>query len=287
MNYGNVISYVLGGITRIPQIIQGIGYYFSGGLSKSINLLSINSTHLDMRNSQEKVYSAWIISFWISAILGICTIILGFLSANGWGILASILGIIPMLFGILLSLLLYSLFMYFGKKNESHWNMTLMKVVIVLYMIGVLFYVISFVLDVFGILKSIISIFQYFAMYKIIALLKSIISTLTPIVFILTTGIVLDGINQGNPTNYTNSNNFNNDFQNNYQNNYQNNNFNGDGLSGLGAVNDRQTTSVNIGNSNNFNQNPQNVQLYACPYCQKAVTFGQNPCPHCGNHLNW
>ena len=53
------------------------------------------------------------------------------------------------------------------------------------------------------------------------------------------------------------------------------------------AGNDRQTTSVNIGNSNNFNQNPQNVQLYACPYCQKAVTFGQNPCPHCGNHLNW
>ena len=87
------------------------------------------------------------------------------------------------------------------------------------------------------------------------------------------------------------------------------------GVSGLGAVNSGNQNNINIDksqnevnqnmnqgfngyNQNNFNQNynqqnsnqnvnPQNVQMYACPYCGKAVMHGANPCPHCNNSLNW
>ncbi len=69
------------------------------------------------------------------------------------------------------------------------------------------------------------------------------------------------------------------------QNNFGQNNF---GQNNFGQ-NQQQNDFTNNQNQQNFNQNmnPQNVQMYACPYCGKAVMQGANPCPHCNNSLNW
>lgn len=130
-----------------------------------------------------------------------------------------------------------------------------------------------------------------------------------------------------NPNGQMNPNGYNPNGYNPNANGYNPNNYNPNmsaGLSGLGAVNGGNQNNINIDksqnevnqnmnqgfngfngyNQNNFNQNnnnqnnynqqnpnqnvnPQNVQMYACPYCGKAVMHGANPCPHCNNSLNW
>ena len=67
------------------------------------------------------------------------------------------------------------------------------------------------------------------------------------------------------------------------QNNFNQNNFN---QNNFGQNMNQPANDYNNG-YNQQNVNPQNVQMYACPYCGKAVMQGANPCPHCNNFLNW
>ena len=32
---------------------------------------------------------------------------------------------------------------------------------------------------------------------------------------------------------------------------------------------------------------PADVQMYACPYCEKPVPEGKTPCPGCGKTIYW
>lgn len=158
-------------------------------------------------------------------------------------------------------------------------------------------------------------------------ILSGVISIAVSLMSAMNMMTVLQGMNNSVPTNggqmgynpngQMNPNGYN-------SNGYNPNNYNPNmsaGLSGLGAVNNGNQNNINIDksqnevnqnmnqgfngyNQNNFNQNnynqqnynqqnpnqnvnPQNVQMYACPYCGKAVMHGANPCPHCNNSLNW
>lgn len=272
MNYGNAIMYIINSFNKIPEVFKGITYYTSG-IGQSFNRLKEKSSHLNMTEVENEVYTAFGISFWLSSIFGIIILVLSCMQAGIWGIFGGIFGMAGELIGMAFILLIYSLFVFLGNKYKDHWNMLLMKFLIVLYFISIFLTL----WGVIGDIRGVISAIRYFSGYS---MLYSIISLLEAAVVLMSSGLVLNALNKGVPVNYQASNTFQNNSQMNNQNYWENQNINSNGLSGLGAVNDRK-----IGGS--IQQEEPMQQLYACPYCGGAITQGTNPCPHCNQQVNW
>lgn len=276
MNYGQAISYVLRSINRIPQLFLGISYYTSGGINRSISLLSLQSSHIDMRNNADRTYLGWSFMFWGSFILGLLSMVVSSIPYGGWGFLTVFLGSLVTLVASVVSLLMAALFITLGEKFKSHWNTILMKVITVLYFISV-------ISCIWGMISAIIGLVRDFA---IISLITCFISLVQNFVNVCAYGMILDAIATGSPTNYVQ--NQNNQF--NQQNYYSQSQFNqqgqfnvqNQGLNNLGAINTNNSKS-----SIETQQPTQSPQMYACPFCNKPIVYGTNPCPHCNNTLNW
>ena len=319
MGIGNNISHILANSSKLPQLFSGLSYFKNGGLSKSFSVIGMKGTHFDMRNCQETIYTGWSLSWWISAISLIITNILSIIS-NGFGIS----NILSIAFGAGISLVIFAWFMDMGKKNDSHWKAGLVKLLIILHLIGILgclgVIFIEVIVGGIGSITSLIFLGIKDAIYFIINIFIELVVNILTIVASLYTlsglnGAVVNANGGYNP--YYNNSNMNNGYNPNMQNGYNPNQDMSNGFNnvvGLGAINTQKNQSIgedttgftqqngysqqnnygynqnqqNTYNPNNeYIQQPQNVQMYACPYCGQAIVHMANPCPHCNNQINW
>lgn len=285
MDFAGSINYMISCISKIPRIITGLTYYTGGGIQRTINRLSDNNSSIDMTNCDTAVYDGLMVNYFCALVLAIISTILTSISGGVFGILLGGIGLIGQVIFMIASLVILAVVITIGRANTTHWNMTFIKVISVIYLLCV---VITAVQVIGGIIGLVTDILHFHFMVVII----SIVSLISDICGLLGIGMILNGLNGGRP----------------FTNQPQFNNQQGFGQQGFGqqyntpgfdqGFGQQGQASQGYGDFNQgFGQQQQEFQshmneqaqqqMYQCPYCGKPITSGINPCPYCGNILNW
>lgn len=294
MDIAGAINYMLSCIGKLPMIILGLTYYTGGGIQRTVSRLSDNSPSINMTNADNTVYDALSITyFWgliCSVVILICTIV----TSGLLGILIGGIGAIWQVIVAVVGFAILALIIAVGKANVTHWNMTLVKILSVIYMINAVVSLIQIVTSAIGLVSDIVHI------YSIFMIISSIISVVSHIVSFLGAGMVLNGLNGGTPVQAQQ--NFSqqgfgtqpNDYwnQQNQQNINQGFGDQGQRQTGFGDFNQGFGQQQQEFQSNQFETQqqygqPGTTQMYQCPFCGKPIQFRANPCPHCNNLIQW
>ena len=316
MNFQNTLTYVINGIGKVPSVMQGLGYWVSGGINRSINRLRENSSHINMTESKDTVFTGMLVAFWCSILLQvisrICDILLGGLG----GIFGGILGFVFLAVGTVVGLVILTAVIMFASKYQN-WSTQVIKILTGLYFISLIFVVIGFVGGLWGIISSL----QFIRFTSAHSIISSIIGLISSVATFLASGIILNGLAGGTAVNLAQQG-FN-------QQGFGQQGFGQQGFSqqgfgqpgqgfgqqdqgfgtqqgqqgfgaatGFGATNLGKQQTGFSGQHTGFGgqtqgqqgfgtQPGQQEQLYQCTYCGGAIRYGQNPCPHCGGQLNW
>ena len=263
VSFMDAVMYVLKSFSKVPNVIMGGISNISNSISNGISVLSSIGTHSDMTNTEEKIFSGYASSFYVGIANVIITTILSIIAvfvisgdivASGFAtVIATIFGGVGLLFGAIFSLAIASVVVFVGKKYTTGWNLTLVKVLVVLYLISCAGSLLSIVIT-FG-----SSIFALFSDFVLMTLIQNLVSIAFTLITVVIDTVIIDGLATGRV--YSKESNQNNGFN-------HNNGFN---------------QNIDITKDNG----QQNVQMYACPYCGKAIYQNQSPCPHCNNAVNW
>ena len=326
MNMGSAISYIFSKVGSIGQIFKGFSYFGNGGIGKSFSVIKQSGSHFDMRQGQDTVYTGWSLMWWITAIGLVLTNLLGviFEGTFGFSTISNIafgagVSLIVYSFFIMKGSQNES----HWKAGLVKALIVLYFVSIIGYCILLCVNVIGALI---GFIGSLLFLGVETAIYTVLNILIDFCVNVGSIfgIFYILNGLNQACVANYNQNMGYNPN-MNNGYNPNYNPNMQNGfNPNVAGVAGLGAINTVKNQSVgqdttgfnqNQGNGynpnngynqqndfnanmnngfnqqgygqQNVNQNNQNVQMYACPYCGGAVTYGTNPCPHCRSQLNW
>ena len=316
MDFASAINYIFSGIGKIPGVVAGLGYYMSGGLGRTINRLKANEPVLNMQNSQDGLFTAWSISFWMSLLFSVIGILLTSISLGFAGIFTAIFGGIGSLIGAVFMLAVYTILISVASKHPN-WQMLLAKVLMVLYFIGI-------IANVFGVVGDIRNVFSYISSlsyYGIFLVLSAIVNLISKVAQILVTGLALDALNNGVPVGMQNqgqqgfgqqgqgfgqqgqpgfggqaqqgfgqqSQGFGQQSQQGFAQNQgfgqqtQQQGFGQQGFVQPGQSFGQQTQQSQPG----FGGQPQTPVTYPCPYCGSPMVAGSNPCKSCGRQVQW
>lgn len=277
VSFLDAVMYVLKSFSKVPNVVLGGISNIAKSISNGIAVLSATGTHSDMTNSEEKLFSAYASNFYVGIVNAVISIILMILSAfivsgdlvaGGLAsIFTTIIGGVGLFAGAIWSLAIASVVVFVGKKYITGWNLTLIKVLVVLNMLGCVSSLLSIVITIGT------SIFALFGDFVLLTLLQNLVSIVFTLISVVITTVIIDALSTGRVYTKDNNSNMNNGFNQNtgYE---QNNTFN-------------QNTGYNPNIDLNKQDNQQNVQMYACPYCGKAIYQNQSPCPHCNQVVNW
>lgn len=300
MDFQTALTYVINGIGKIALLPQGMGYWVGGGIGRSIAKLKDPSPKFDMTIASETFYTGLVTAFWssilIQVVLSICNFILGGLS----GIIGSVFGLVFLAIGAIVGMVILTAVLIFANTHKV-WNATVVKVLTALYLIASAFTVLSFLGGTWGL----IDVARYLRYSSFNTIVHAIIGVITPIVTLMSSGIVLKGLAAGIPiqmgqngftqqgfgqqqTGFGQQQGFS-------QQNYQG--FGQQQQTGFGQQNPQgfsgqqgfgqQTQQTGFDTADLSKQQQPQGQLYQCPYCGQGITYGANPCPYCNNHLNW
>jgi len=271
VSFMDAVMYVLKSFSKVPNVIMGGLSNISNSISNGIGVFSANGTHSDMTNTEEKLFSAYASNFYVgiaNAVVGIILMIVssfvlsGDLLVGGFAsVLTTIIGGLGLVFGAVWGLAIASVVVFVGKKYTTSWNLILVKILVALYLLSCAGSLISVVFSLGGL------IFSLFSDLVIITIIQTLINVLFTLITVVVNTIIIDALSTGRVYSKENTSNMNNGYNQNigYE---QNNNFN---------------QNIDITKDNG----QQNVQMYACPYCGKAIYQNQSPCPHCNNAVNW
>ena len=277
VSFLDAVMYVLKSFSKVPNVIMGGISNIAKSISNGIAVLGATGTHSDMTNSEEKLFSAYASNFYVGIVNAVISIILLILSAfiiSGDLVSGGIATIITTIFGgiglfaaAIWSLAIASVVVFFGKKYITSWNLILIKVLVVLNMLSCASSILSILITIGT------SIFALFGDFVILTLIQNLVNIVFTLIGIVINTVIIDALSTGRVYSKDNSANMNNGYNQNmgYE---QNNNFN-------------QNNGYNPNIDLNKQDNQQNVQMYACPYCGKAIYQNQSPCPHCNNVVNW
>lgn len=302
MGFQETLTQVINGIGRLPQIVQGIGYW-TGGIGRSVARLKCTEDHVDMSSSEDTVFTGMLIVFWMSTLLGIIKSVASIVLGGVGGIFGGILGLVGLVVVTIIGMIIITAVIMFAKKYTNRWSMQVVKVLTVLYFISAALTLLGLVGDIWSLIQSIRFII-YGSIYSIVANILNVISTLATLLGI---GVIQSGLAGGQPVNLNPG--------------FGQQGFNGQqpGFGGQQAFNQQgfgqqqsgfgqqqtgfggqqgfgQQQSGFGGQQSGFNQQanlnkqqtpPVDQQMYQCPFCGKPIHYGVNPCPHCHNNLNW
>lgn len=305
MNFQNTLTYVINGVGKVPSVMQGLDYWVSGGINRSINRLRENSSHINMTESKDTVFTGMLVAFWCSILLQvisrICDILLGGLG----GIFGGILGFVFLAVGTVVGLVILTAVIIFASKYQN-WSTQVIKILTGLYFISLIFVVISFVGGLWGIISSL----QFIRFTSAHSIISSIIGLISSVATFLASGIILNGLAGGTAVNMTQQGfnqqgfgqqGFGGQQQTGFGGQQQQAGFGGQqsyGQAGFGGFDGQQGSGQTgfggfdqgFGQQQTGFQAGQNTaqpQMYQCPFCGQAIHYGVNPCPHCHNSLNW
>lgn len=271
VSFMDAVMYVLKSFSKVPNVIMGGLSNISNSISNGIGVFSANGTHSDMTNTEEKLFSAYASNFYVgiaNAVVGIILMIVssfvlsGDLLVGGFAsVLTTIIGGFGLVFGAVWGLAIASVVVFVGKKYTTSWNLILVKILVALYLLSCAGSLISVVFSLGSL------IFSLFSDLVIITIIQTLINVLFTLITVVVNTIIIDALSTGRVYSKENTSNMSNGYNQNigYE---QNNNFN---------------QNIDITKDNG----QQNVQMYACPYCGKAIYQNQSPCPHCNNAVNW
>ena len=198
MNFQNTLTYVINGVGKVPSVMQGLDYWVSGGINRSINRLRENSSHINMTESKDTVFTGMLVAFWCSILLQvisrICDILLGGLG----GIFGGILGFVFLAVGTVVGLVILTAVIMFASKYQN-WSTQVIKILTGLYFISLIFVVISFVGGLWGIISSL----QFIRFTSAHSIISSIIGLISSVATFLASGIILNGLAGGTAVNMT------------------------------------------------------------------------------------
>ena len=276
ISFLDAVKYVLKLFSRVPSIIIGNVGGIIGNISNAIAGLSKEGTHTDISANEDKIYSSFGTNFWMSALstvvtilVSIITLIIGLLIGVSTeefggvlvgGALGGFFGFImtfASVSGSVFNLVIASLVVYFGKQYSKKLNMTLAKVLIVFCFVAMLGSAGYVCYLLFTVLISLLS-------FSIGSIITSLVSVFSFLVSISNYAAISGALGSGNGYNLGNIN----------TNNYDNTNYG-------------NTNNNTIDINKNLEVNNSDVQMYACPYCGKAIYQNQSPCPHCNQVVNW
>ena len=326
MDFAGSINYMLECIKKIPTILTGLTYYTGGGIQKTISRLSDKNTHINMTNQEYVVYDGMMVNFYCSIACTILNLIVTIIAGGLGGILVAGFGVVGSAIGIIVGLVIYTVLITFGRANNTHWNMGLIKFIQVITLIWMVVTGVSAIAKVVGIIPLLLKL-------NVLSLLLQVVGVISALATLLGIGMIMNGLNDGEP--FANQPQFDNTPNPNF-NNQSNQGFGqqnspsagfGDFNQGFGQQQQEfQTHQVEQGfgsqqqgfgsqqqqgfgrsqgfgqqqgfgnQQNNFNrqqnqqhQQPQQPQqqMYQCPYCGQPIAFGVKSCPHCNNLINW
>lgn len=282
MDFAGSINYMVSCIAKIPMIITGITYYTGGGVQQSISRLSDNNTHVDMTNCDTRVYDGLMVNYFCALLLAVVSTILSAILGGVVGILLGGLGLIGQVIFMVVSLVIFAVIITIGRANTNHWNMTFIKVLLVLYLIGSAITLVQTVGSVIGLISDVLH-------FKLFFVLMSLVSFLGKLCSLMGYGMILNGLNGGRP--FTNQTQFNTQAQPGFGQQYNTPGFD-QGFGQQGPVNQgygdfNQGFGQQQQEFQSHQVNQTQSQMYQCPYCGKPIAYGVNPCPHCNNTLNW
>ena len=305
MNFQNTLTYVINGVGKVPSVMQGLGYWVSGGINRSINRLRENSSHINMTESKDTVFTGMLVAFWCSILLQvisrICDILLGGLG----GIFGGILGFVFLAVGTVVGLVILTAVIMFASKYQN-WSTQVIKILTGLYFISLIFVVISFVGGLWGIISSL----QFIRFTSAHSIISSIIGLISSVATFLASGIILNGLAGGTAVNMAQQGfnqqgfgqqGFGGQQQTGFGGQQQQAGFGGQqsyGQAGFGGFDGQQGSGQTgfggfdqgLGQQQTgfqAGQNTAQTQMYQCTFCGQAIPYGVNPCPHCHNSLNW
>lgn len=317
--YGSAIKYLLGTISRIPVLFRGFKYIPSG-FSDAGRRMSDSGTSINMSNAAlNELYDALGAILYLNLFSDVIHVILNCVVS---GIITGLVSVVLYAVSIGVMLLLYALVVWLMESKKDRWNLTLIKVLIVLGFISVAMQAISLIFALIGVITSFGSV-AFGLKYALNKIVPAVLNLILGIALILLDLIMLSVFGRGEVMNMPN--------QNGYgaygygANGYGNNGFNNApydsrGLDGLGAVNQGQpgqsiqqpiqpvqqvadlskqgqsiqaqqvtqpTQPTQTQQVSQPTQPPLTEQMFSCPYCNKPIHLKESPCHHCGQQIQW
>lgn len=199
MNYSECISYLLGTISKIPNMFNGLSFYKNGGLSEGKRIFENGSSHVDFSKSSSQLYDALGCSFWFGLIIGVISNIL-----SAVGSIGSIYSSISVVIGYAISLAILGYIVNLSEKANCKWGNTIVQIVAVCLYISM----VAQVINVFW--SAIQAIMLLVGGFNVMPALSSVLTIVSCIFALCCDGVMFSALLQGTPvTTFTKQNNSN------------------------------------------------------------------------------